>query len=94
MPPQGRDSEVSNPLSGVSLWAQLTVPDHAEFALADGYDLGGAAIVDQSQVHVLSALLARSACTVAGSIIGRSGAAGANIEIDAHCMQARLQVRA
>jgi hypothetical protein len=46
-PPQGRDSQVGNPLSGVFLWAQLTVPDHAEFALADGHDLGGAAIVDR-----------------------------------------------
>src|ERR1700730_12355274 len=27
MPPQGRDSQVGNPLSGGFLWAQLTVPD-------------------------------------------------------------------
>jgi hypothetical protein len=30
------------------LWAQLTVPDHAELTLADGHDLGGAAMIDQS----------------------------------------------
>src|ERR1700719_3396515 len=47
MPPQGRDSQAGNPLCGAFLWAQLTVPDHAEFALADGHDLGGAAIVDR-----------------------------------------------
>jgi hypothetical protein len=46
-PPQGRDSQVSKALGGVFLWAQLTVPDHAEIALADGHDLGDAAIVDR-----------------------------------------------
>jgi hypothetical protein len=45
MLPQGRDSQVSNPLSGEFFWPQLTIPDHAELALADRYDLGGAAII-------------------------------------------------